>query len=40
MTMHIFFQIQQKDDIIDEYETELQRFKKHYEELLEKQAPI
>ena len=32
--------IAEKDDIIDEYESELARFKCHYSELLERQEKI
>jgi hypothetical protein len=33
-------QISEKDEIIDEYESELTRFKSHYKELLERQEKI
>ena len=32
--------MREKDEVIEEYETELKRFKTHYEELLERQEKI
>ena len=38
--VQIFFQVKEKDDVIEEYENELSRFKGHYQELLQRQEKI
>ena len=34
------FQVKEKDDVINEYEKELTRFKAHYQELLQRQEKV